>query len=63
MLAARTLAGVATLVYSLLTSAAGVLPALQEQDMQEQALINQVGGRAPERERKIVIARMRGDPI
>ncbi|CAM9142920.1 unnamed protein product [Ectocarpus sp. 12 AP-2014] len=41
MLAARTLAGVATLVYSLLASAAGVLPALQEQDMQEQALVSQ----------------------
>lgn len=43
MLAARTLAGVSMLVYALSTSAAGVLPVLQEQDMQEQALIQQVG--------------------
>lgn len=42
MLAARTLAGVSTLVYSLAASAAAVLPLLQEQNMQEQALIKQV---------------------
>lgn len=42
MLAARTLAGVSTLVYSLTASSAAVLPVLQEQDMQEQALIQQV---------------------
>ncbi|CAM9749075.1 unnamed protein product, partial [Hapterophycus canaliculatus] len=41
MLAARTLAGVSMLVYALVTSAAGVLPLLQAQDMQEQALIQQ----------------------
>lgn len=63
MLAARTLAGVATLVYSLLASAAGVLPALQEQDKQEQALVNQVGGRRPEREMKIEIGRTRRDSL
>lgn len=42
MLSARTLAGVATLVYSLVANAAGVLPMLQAQDKQEQALINEV---------------------
>lgn len=42
MLAARTLAGVATLVYSLVASAARVLPMLQSQDMEEQALTQQV---------------------
>lgn len=42
MLAARTLAGVSTLVYSLAANAAAVLPMLQEQYMQEQALIQQV---------------------
>lgn len=41
-LAARTLAGVATVIYGLVTAAASVLPLLQEQDMQEQALIQQV---------------------
>ena len=41
-LASRTLAGVATMIYSLVASASGVLPILQEQDMQEQALIRQV---------------------
>lgn len=42
LLAARTLAGVAIMVYALVSNAEGVLPLLQEQDMQEQALIKQV---------------------
>lgn len=41
-LASRTLAGVATMIYSLVASASGVLPILQDQDMQEKALIRQV---------------------
>lgn len=45
-LASRTLAGVATMIYSLVASASGVLPILQEQDMQEQALIRQVRKKA-----------------
>ena len=40
--AARTLAGVATTIYGFVTAAASVLPLLQKQDMQEQALIQQV---------------------
>lgn len=42
MLAANTLAGVATMIYALVTSAGSVLPLLQEQDIQEQALVRQV---------------------
>lgn len=42
LLAARTLAGVATLIYAFVNSAVAILPLLQEQDMQEQALIQKV---------------------